>query len=45
MIEEYTLTNNVHLGPYYYENETLGGIDYRCKYCRNCGDLVSKSRV
>lgn len=45
MIEEYTLTNNIHLGPYYYENETLDGIDYRCKYCRNCGDLVSKSRV
>ena len=37
--------NGRHLGPYYYEEERHDGVDYRVKYCKSCGDEVSKTEI
>lgn len=44
-IETKRLYTGKHLGPYYYEEERHDGVDYRVKYCKSCGDEVSKTEI
>lgn len=41
-IRDYTMFNNVHLGPYYYDDERHDGVDYIVKHCKHCDEEISK---
>lgn len=38
-------SNEKHIGPYSYEEETWDGVEYRVKYCNRCGEMVDHNPI